>query len=329
MRHLESEVEAVIPSLLKTEDTYWQPADLLPDLGAPGAFEALRELQERAAALSDELLVVLVGDMITEEALPSYASWISQLDGFDKNGQPKNAWGDWGRKWTAEENRHGDVLNRYLYLSGRVNMREVEITIQNLISDGGDTQTGQDPYKAFTYTSFQEIATNYSHRNVAALARQAGEEELTKLCRFVAGDESRHARAYKLFFKKCLEVDTNEAILAFYDMMRSKVTMPAMYMRERGLKMGETFQKFADIAERLGVYTRVHYAEILESLVTHWDIGNLKGLSPEAEHAQEYLCNLPMRYRKIAERFRPSGQPAKHEFLWLSQAAPPQPELFV
>jgi acyl-[acyl-carrier-protein] desaturase len=28
----------------------------------------------------------------------------------------------------GEENRHGDLLNKYLYLSGRVNMREVEMT---------------------------------------------------------------------------------------------------------------------------------------------------------------------------------------------------------
>lgn len=26
-------------------------------------------------------------------------------------------------EWIAEENRHGDVLNQYLYLTGRVNMR--------------------------------------------------------------------------------------------------------------------------------------------------------------------------------------------------------------
>lgn len=28
------------------------------------------------------------------------------------------------RQWIAEENRHGDVLGRYLYLSGRVDMKQ-------------------------------------------------------------------------------------------------------------------------------------------------------------------------------------------------------------
>jgi len=193
--------------------------------------------------------------------------------------------------------------NRYLYLTGRVNMREVEVTIQNLISDGGDTQTADDPYKAFTNTSFQEKATQFSHGTLAAYARKAGDDILGKLCGYVAADESRHAKAYRLFFKKCLEADTNDALIAFSDMMRSKITMPAMYMRERGKKMGETFQAFADIAERMRVYTPTHYTDILESLLKHWDIEHLQGLNDKAEAAQDYLCGLPDRYRKIAERF--------------------------
>jgi acyl-[acyl-carrier-protein] desaturase len=48
----------------------------------------------------------------------------------------RNGWSKWIRQWTGEENRHG--LNKYLYLSGRVNMREVEMTTQHLINDGFD-----------------------------------------------------------------------------------------------------------------------------------------------------------------------------------------------
>ena len=29
----------------------------------------------------------------------------------------------WTRQWTSEENRHGDLMNKYCYLSGKVNMR--------------------------------------------------------------------------------------------------------------------------------------------------------------------------------------------------------------
>ena len=318
MNSLEGFVRDASPSLLKAEDDYWQPMDFSPDMSKEEGFEAIRALQTEARELPDEVMTVLIGDMVTEEALPSYSSWIAQLEGFDRSGEPKNSWGDWLRRWTAEENRHGDLLNRWLYLCGRVNMREIEVTVQNLLSDGGDVQTGTDPYRAFVYTSFQEIATNYSHRNVAALAKRAGSESLARLCRFIAGDEARHARAYKLFYSKVLELDTNEALLALHDMIRRNIMMPAMNMRERGAEVGDTFKQFAAVAERTGVYTRWDYVEILEGLLEHWDIKNLKGLSPEAEKAQDYLGNICARYRKIMER---QGDKVidhtPYEFSWL------------
>ena len=97
--------------------------------------------------------MVLVGDTITEEALPTYESWLLDIDGIHQN--PDNGWAKWERTWTAEENRHGDVLNKYLYLSGRVNMREVEISTQHLITDGFDLGTSSDPYKSFFIPVFK------------------------------------------------------------------------------------------------------------------------------------------------------------------------------
>jgi hypothetical protein len=53
-------------------------------------------------------LAVLVGDMITEEALPTYMNMLNTLEGTkDKTGADDTAWGKWTRQWTAEENRHG------------------------------------------------------------------------------------------------------------------------------------------------------------------------------------------------------------------------------
>jgi acyl-[acyl-carrier-protein] desaturase len=37
-------------------------------------------------------------------------------------------------------------------------------------------------------------------------------------------------------------------------------------------------------------------------LVQRWDLENIEGLSSEAEKEREYLCKLPERYRKLAER---------------------------
>ena len=61
-------------------------------------------------------------------------------------------WARWTRAWVAEENRHGDLMNKYCYLSGRVNMKAVELTIQNLITSGMDPKTENNPYYGFIYT---------------------------------------------------------------------------------------------------------------------------------------------------------------------------------
>lgn len=320
MRHLEPFIAGQLPVLLRDPELNWQPMDFSPDLSTEEGFEEVRALQAEARAISDDAMTVLVGDMITEEALPTYASWISTLDGVGVQGEPQSAWGAWNRGWCGEENRHGDILNRYLYLTGRVNMKEVEVTVQQLIKDGGDTQTENDPYKTFIYTSFQEIATRISHLNVGKVALQTGATRLFNISRRVAGDENRHARAYKLFISKILEVDTSEAVIAFQEMMKKKIIMPAMYMRERGKQVGETFKKFEVIANRSGVYTPWHYVEIIENLVEDWDIQHRSGLTPAAEKAQEYLCTLASRYKKIIERMKRPVEAEDVQFSWILPA---------
>ena len=73
------------------------------------------------------------------------------MDVVGINQHEDNAWSKWVRQWTGEENRHGDILNKYLYMSGRVNMREVEITkepvelykilkFEGLVSTGGEAK---------------------------------------------------------------------------------------------------------------------------------------------------------------------------------------------
>ena len=115
----------------------WQPQDFLPAPESEGFYEQVKELRERSKEIPDEYFVVLVGNMITEEALPTYQTALNTLDGVrDETGASLSPWAIWIRAWTAEENRHGDLLNKYLYLSGRVDMRQVEKTIQYLIGSG-------------------------------------------------------------------------------------------------------------------------------------------------------------------------------------------------
>jgi len=138
-KSLESWVSQSVLPLAKPVEECWQPHDFLPDSSLPSDefIDQVEDLRDRTAKLPDDYLVVLVGDMINEEALPMYQSWINTTDGVgDETGSSSNPWAVWTRSWTAEENRHGDLLRTYLYLSGRVDMHMVEKTIQYLIGAG-------------------------------------------------------------------------------------------------------------------------------------------------------------------------------------------------
>jgi acyl-[acyl-carrier-protein] desaturase len=319
MKHLEPFVDAQLPTLLRDIDRLWQPSDFLPDFTAEDAIQQVGELQEEARRLPDDVLNSLVGDTITEEALPTYAQWLSSLEGVGGMGcDTSNPWAAWNRAWCGEENRHGDTLAAYLRLSGRVRMREIEIAVNNLIYDGMDIQTGTDPYRFFVYTSFQELATLRSHRSVGRLAQAAGATRLDRMSRVIAGDEGWHARAYRLFVQKFLELDPAEALPAIEDMLRRKIVMPAMNLRESGAAKGDTFKQFVVLAQRVGVYTAVDYVEIMESLIEEWAIPALSGLTAEAERSQDYICGLPARYRRMIERIMERNPPEKaFRFRWM------------
>jgi acyl-[acyl-carrier-protein] desaturase len=300
MQLLEKKIDSFMDEFLIPVEKIWQPTDLLPDSNQENFLEEVKELREISKDLPYDFWVTLVGDTITEEALPTYESWLMDVDGVDN--VERNGWSKWVRHWTGEENRHGDVLNKYLYLSGRVNMREIEQTTQHLIADGFDIGTGRDPYKNFVYTSFQELATFVSHNRVALIAKKYGEKKLFKMCNLIAGDEMRHHLAYSEFVNQIFKVDPSEMMLAFQYMMKQKITMPALFLRESGDKIGSAFEAFSDSAQRIGVYTASDYVDILQKLNEKWDIGNINGLTAEAEKARDYLMKLPERMRKISER---------------------------
>lgn len=300
MKLLEKDVDSFVDQYLIPVDKIWQPTDFLPDSQGDNFFDEVTEMRELAKELPYDFWVVLVGDTITEEALPTYESWLMDVEGVDQ--VERNGWSKWVRYWTGEENRHGDVLNKYMYLSGRINMRQVEITTHHLINDGFDIGTDRDPYKNFVYTSFQELATYISHNRVAKIAKNFGNKRLARMCTIISGDEMRHHNAYSDFVSRIFEVDPSEMLLAFHYMMKKKIVMPAHFLRETGQSIGTAFEEFSMSAQRLGVYTSHDYVDIMERLIKRWNVDKLSGLTDEAEKARDYLMKLPERMTRIAER---------------------------
>jgi len=316
MLHIEKKyVDDISEKMLIPIEKNWQPSDFLPKSNDYDTFmREVKELRQSVQGLSYDFWAVLIGDTITEEALPTYESWLAGL--YDINLASETGWGRWTRAWTSEENRHGDLLNKFLYLSGRVDMRAMESSIQYLLADGMDIQTNDDPYRTFVYTSFQEIATNISHARVAKLAREGGSESMSKMCAFIAADEARHAKAYIMFVEKIFEIDANEMMLALADMMKKKIVMPAHNLREIGVKIGDTFCHFSDAAQRIGVYTSEDYINIMERLLSDWDIENISDLKDTGEKARDYLMALPDRMRRILSRLKVPTH--EYQFSWIT-----------
>jgi acyl-[acyl-carrier-protein] desaturase len=305
---------AVNLDLLVPVHKAWQPSDYLPDLERADWRESVERFRQSAQVVSDELLIVLVGDMITEEALPSYSVSLNELV-RDASGTDPAPWGRWLRGWSAEENRHGDLLNAYLRLTGRVNMRAVEHTVHHLIANGFTPGTDADPYGLLVYTSFQERATRISHGNVGRLAGQQGDAHLARICGMIASDESRHETFYTRAMAEVLDRDPNGGILAFRSMLRSQISMPGQRMDDG--RDPDVFDHFATVAQRTGVYTVRDYASIIEHLVAAWRIGE-RSVTGAAARAQDAICRQAARYERLADRLSATldRQPAV-AFSWI------------
>src|SRR5688572_4430342 len=281
----QSQVEENL-SLVAPVDKAWQPTDFLPDLTAPDWREQVAAFREPAQALTDDVLVVLVGDMVTEEALPNYAVMLNLL-ARDGTGDSPDPWALWLRGWTSEENRHGDLLNAFLRLTGRVDMRAVEVTVHHLLNNGFDPRVAGDMYAGLVYTAFQERATKISHLNVGKLAGGEGNVALDGICKRISGDEARHETFYTRAMGAVLDQDPEGGLITAGKMLRRVIAMPGRLMYDG--KDPDLFDHFSIVAQRLGVYTVRDYADIVRHLVATWNIGG-RSVSGKAARAQEFLC---------------------------------------
>lgn len=279
-------------------DKLWQPADFLPDFrDKEKGREDHEALMKQAAGLSKGLLVVAVGNWITEEGISSYQKALEKVKGAeDRTGVDDTPWPTFTRSWAAEEKRHDDVLSAWGELSGVVNMRAVQMSVTHEIRNGFDTLGGNDPYKHIVYTSIQEDATRLSHLNTGLLAGRQGDPLLEKICRSIASDESRHASFYRNIMAAIFEADPDGGMIAVKDMANERIAMPASRLND-GL-----FDPYARLAKLTGIYTRRDYLAILIKLMEFWKIPEQHVSFDEGKTAQEDLVRKMRIYSKVMDR---------------------------
>jgi acyl-[acyl-carrier-protein] desaturase len=312
MRDLTPVVDGLIETLRPVKDC-WQPSDFLPAMGSPTWHEEVLRLRAEAECLSDEMLVVLVGNVVTEEALPSYLAELNRFQSpDDDSGASDRAWARWNRAWTAEEKRHGDVTRAYVYLSGRIDMKSLEVTVQNLLRSGFDTGAERDPYRGLTYAAFQEHATKTAWNQLGKIAGAAGAPLLHRLCGTVAADEARHERVYATLLRSVVERDPEGAVDAIHHALSHWIVMPASHMTD-GVDRS-LFAHFANVGRRLGVYTFKDYFENLAQLIDALGLARLP-LGGDAAAKRDAICELHRTQREAYESLPVPNRPVR--FQWI------------
>lgn len=124
--------------------------------------------------------------------------------------------------------------------------------------------------------------------------------KLAQICGIIAADEKRHETAYTKIVEKLFEIDPDNSILALAGMMKKKIKMPAHLMYDG--QDDKIFEHFSAVAQKLGVYTAKDYAEILEFLIGKWGVEKLTGLSSEGRKAQDFVCGLPRKIRRLEDK---------------------------
>lgn len=292
---LEETAERLLERHLETAKE-WFPHTLIPWSDAED-YPRDYEWSPEESTLPPQVRSSLFVNTLTEDNLPYYFRDIERMFGRD------GAWGEWVRRWTAEEGRHGMVLNQYLQATRAID--PVELERGRMVQ----VQTGKVPEpptlaEGLSYVALQELATRISHFNTGVhMTDDAGKAVMRR----IALDENLHFLFYRDAMNAIIETDPSQAVLAIERQVR-EFAMP-----------GTGIPGFADHAKAIaehGIYdTAIHHDQILQPVVVRdWRVGELEGLTDEAEAAREKLMKRIERTGKVGRRFvaRRAERQAEH-----------------
>ena len=225
-------------------------------------------------------------NLLTEDNLPYYTN---TLLGHAPKGHPII---DWNHQWTMEENRHSMVMRDWVHVS-----RCIDPT---LLEDGRRVQMGagkvpepETMADLICYVSFQERATQIAHRNTGAHLPKDDKMGRNVLA-LVAGDETKHYMFYRDLALAAFAIDPSTMTIA------AARQVAAFAMPGTGIP---AFTRHAVRIAREGIYGLGQYLrDVLDPVLSIWDMDHLSGLSADAERARTDLAGVVERLRVSVER---------------------------
>ncbi len=224
-------------------------------------------------------------NLLTEDNLPYYFRDIDGLFGRD------GGWGDWARRWTAEEGRHSIVIRDYLTVSRAIDPVALERGRMVQVTKG-EVPAPTSPFNGIVYLTLQELATRISHRNTGKFIDDpVGYEVMAR----VAADENFHHLFYRDLVSAAIELDPSASMIAIDHEVRT-FAMPGTGIPD--------FGKHSQRIAKAGIYDfAVHHEQILVPIVLRqWKVDEMSGLSAEAEAARDKLMRYLDRHGRVAAR---------------------------
>jgi acyl-[acyl-carrier-protein] desaturase len=282
-----AELEPTVATLLDrhlSQSKEWFPHELVP-WGRGADFERGWEWTPDVSPMPEAVRSSLFVNLLTEDNLPYYFRTIEAMFGRD------SAWGEWSRRWTAEEGRHSIVIRDYLTVTRALDPTALERARMAQVSCG-QVPEPELPQDGMVYVSLQELATRIAHHNTGKMLEDPAGYEVMKR---VASDENRHYLFYRDLASAALEIDPSGMVLAIERQVR-EFEMPGTGIVD--------FETHARSIAAAGIYDfLIHYEQILLPVVVrHWGVEQLEGLTPEAEKARKSLMTRIERIGRAGRR---------------------------
>ncbi len=238
----------------------------------------------------------LLVNLLTEDNLPYYFRSVERMFGRD------GAWGEWVRRWTAEEGRHSMVIYGYLMATRAIDPVHLERCRMAQVS-GGVTPDPDSLQDGFVYLALQELATRIAHRSTdRMMGDPAGYEVMMR----VASDENLHQLFYRDLAAAAIEVDPDGMMQAIESQVAS-FAMPGVGI--------PGFNEHAKRIAKAGIYDlAVHHDQILAPVVLRtWNVEAIEGLGPDGEQARERLMKRMAKSERVARRLSERKEQADAE----------------
>jgi acyl-[acyl-carrier-protein] desaturase len=263
----------------------WFPHELVP-WSKGEDFKSGEVWDPSVVQLDPGVSSALFVNLLTEDNLPYYFNSLDRLFGA-------SVWGEWARRWTAEEQRHSIVIRDYLTVLRLLDPVVLERARMHQVS-GGIVPEPDDATEALVYVTLQELATRVSHRNTGKLLDDPyGMTIMSK----VAADENLHYLFYRDLTQEALDRDPSATLQAINTQVQS-FAMPGVGI--------ESFNRHAKAISDVGIYDLpLHYDLILVPVLTkQWKVGSLSDLTPIGAQAQESLMSYLERIGRLVSRMR-------------------------